>query len=79
MQKLEYEWEIGIQYYNRIYQFLNEVDAIMLPPLSEFAFPITQKSLHVWQKHCLSFKMVAILLPALFIAILKLLLFPLLQ
>ena len=27
MQKLEYEWEIGIQYYNRIYQFLNEVDA----------------------------------------------------
>ena len=35
MQKLEYEWEIGIQYYNRIYQFLNEVDAIMLPPLSE--------------------------------------------
>ena len=35
MQKLEYEWEIGIQYNNRIYQFLNEVDAIMLPPLSE--------------------------------------------
>ena len=35
MQGLEYEWVKGVRYQNRIESFLNEIDAIMVPTLSE--------------------------------------------
>lgn len=35
MQELEYEWVNGVQYQNRIESFLKEIDAIMIPTLSE--------------------------------------------
>ena len=35
MQEIEYQWVKGIQYKDRICQFLNEIDSIMIPTLSE--------------------------------------------
>lgn len=35
MHRLEYEWVNGVQYQNRIVCFLNEIDEIMIPTLSE--------------------------------------------
>lgn len=35
MQSLDYEWVSGIQYQDRITQFLSEINAIMIPTLSE--------------------------------------------
>lgn len=34
MHELKYEWVNGEQYQDRIYQFLNEIDEIMIPSLS---------------------------------------------
>ena len=35
MHDIEYEWVKGIQYQDRIYQFLKEINAIMIPTLSD--------------------------------------------
>lgn len=35
MQELKFEWRKGIQYQDRLCQFLNEIDEIMIPALSE--------------------------------------------
>ena len=35
MQRLEYEWVSGVQYQNRIGLYLQEIDEIMIPTLSE--------------------------------------------
>lgn len=60
MNNLEYEWVNGEQYQKRIYQFLNEIDAIMIPTLSErvcildYAAKLANlaETLYIVYKHC---------------------------